>query len=77
MGAQGTTGHQWYKQIEDERILKEIQFSRLYVKQFGHGTPGHLHHRAIAQLADLLDQQEERDMNFLDTLVDLGTESTP
>lgn len=39
----------------DEREQNEIAFARLYVRQFGHGTPGHLSYTVIAKLADKLD----------------------
>ena len=39
----------------DERQQKEVAFSRLYAKDFGHGTDGHNAKVIIAKLADLLD----------------------
>lgn len=43
----------------DERQRKEIDFSRVYVKEFGHGTDGHNSKRIIAQFAELMDVLED------------------
>jgi hypothetical protein len=40
----------------DERQQKEIALSRLYAKDFHHGTDGHNAKMIIALLADLLDR---------------------
>lgn len=42
----------------ETREQKEIDLARLYVAQYDHGTPGHLHLKIIAKLAALLDRQE-------------------
>lgn len=39
----------------DERQQKAIDFARLYVSQYSHGEPGHLHLVIIGKLAALLD----------------------
>lgn len=44
-----------WKKAFDERQLKEIEFCRLYTKNFNHGTVGHNEKIIIAKLADLLD----------------------
>lgn len=40
----------------DERQLKEIEFCRLYVRDFKHGTDGHHLRLIVAMLANLLDR---------------------
>lgn len=42
----------------DERQQKEIDFARLYVAQYNHGSPGHMHLQVIAKLAALLDMRD-------------------
>ena len=44
----------WAEQL-DARQLKEIEFARIYAKDFAHGTDGHHRLLLIAKLADLLD----------------------
>lgn len=44
--------------ILDERVRKEVELARHYVKHFNHGTVGHSAYKAIAALADLLDVQQ-------------------
>lgn len=39
----------------NERQLKEISFSRMYVQHYAHGTDGHNAKMIIAKLADLMD----------------------
>lgn len=39
-----------------KRELKEIQFCRIYARDFAHGTNGHNERLIIAKMADLLDK---------------------
>lgn len=39
-----------------ERELKEIEFCRLYVAEFNHGTSGHNLRIIVSKMADLLEQ---------------------
>lgn len=39
----------------DYRELQEIEFARTYVRDFGHGTDGHIRLTIMARMADLLD----------------------
>jgi hypothetical protein len=43
-----------------DRELKEVEFARLYVSGFNHGTPGHNHYVLIAKLADIVNNMEIR-----------------
>lgn len=43
----------------DERQRKEIEFSRVYATQFGHGTDGHNGKIIIATMARLLTRQDK------------------
>ena len=43
----------WFETL-DARHQREIQFSLLYDRVFGHGTSGHNLHRMIAVLATML-----------------------
>lgn len=45
----------WFMQF-DARQQKEIDFARLYARQYAHGTDGHNAKMIIAKLADLLDK---------------------
>lgn len=45
----------WYSQLS-EREFKEVQFARLYVEKFGHGTSGHLAHTVLAKVSLQLEQ---------------------
>lgn len=45
----------WLEEF-DTREQKSIDNARLYVAQFDHGDPGHLHLRIIAKLAAILDR---------------------
>lgn len=47
----------WLASFE-ERQQREIDMARLYVAQYNHGSPGHLHLQIIAKLAALLDARE-------------------
>lgn len=42
----------------DERQRKEIEFSELYAKEFGHGTDGHNAKMIIAKMVLILDKIE-------------------
>lgn len=42
-------------QFFDERQLKEIEFNRLYAREFHHGTPDHNLRMLVAKLAELLE----------------------
>lgn len=46
----------WLEEF-DAREQKEIDLARLYVAQYDHGSPGHLHLRIIAHLAAILDRE--------------------
>jgi len=39
-----------------EKEWMEIEFNRLYVEEYGHGTSGHLIRTIVAKLADLLEK---------------------
>lgn len=56
----------------DERQLKEIAFSRVYAKEFGHGTDGHNGKLIIAKMADLLTVQEKRLTQLQEELLSMG-----
>jgi hypothetical protein len=43
----------WMNQL-DERTRKEVEFAIDYMKNYNHGTPGHLSYLTIAMLAELL-----------------------
>lgn len=47
----------WLEAFE-ERQQREIDLARLYVAQYNHGSPGHLHLQIIAKLAALLDAHD-------------------
>jgi hypothetical protein len=47
----------WLEAFE-ERQQREIDLARLYVAQYNHGSPGHLHLQIIAKLAALLDERD-------------------
>lgn len=44
----------WHRALY-QREREEIRLARVYAKQFGHGTPNHLHYELIAKLADEID----------------------
>jgi len=44
----------WRSTLE-ERLAKELAFAELYVRDFHHGTPGHLSYTLVAELAKRLD----------------------
>lgn len=47
---------EWKKQLKlTERELKEIDFARVYAKDFAHGTTGHNGLMLLAKMADYLD----------------------
>lgn len=45
----------WHKHFS-ERQLKEIDFCRIYARNFSHGTDGHNAKLIIAKMAELLDK---------------------
>lgn len=45
----------WREEFDD-RQLKEIRFSQVYLEDFDHGTDGHNAKRIIAKMAKLLDE---------------------
>lgn len=45
-----------WQDLFDERQRKEIAFSRIYAREFAHGTDGHNGKIIIAKMADLLDK---------------------
>lgn len=49
--------HSW-RELLDERQLKEIQLAEIYARDFHHGTTGHNQLMLIAQLVDALDRVE-------------------
>lgn len=49
-------GQKWLEEF-DAREQKSIDNARLYVAQYDHGDPGHLHLRVIAKLAAILDRE--------------------
>lgn len=49
---------EWLKHF-DERQQKEIDFARLYASDFRHGTDGHNAKLIIAQMAEILTNQEQ------------------
>jgi len=49
---------QWMDAL-DERQRKQVEFSRLYTRDFNHGASGHNDLVLIARLAELLDQLGE------------------
>lgn len=50
-------GNQTWLEEFDQREQKCIDHARLYVAQYDHGDPGHMHLRVIAKLAALLDRE--------------------
>jgi len=48
-------GHINWREFFDDRQLKEIEFSMVYLNQFGHGTDGHNAKLIIARMSTLLD----------------------
>jgi hypothetical protein len=48
-----------WKDNFDERQLKEIEFCRIYAKEFSHGTDGHNAKLIIARFAKMMDELEE------------------
>lgn len=49
----------WRVALSD-RERKEVEYCRVYVSDFGHGTDGHLVKGLVAKLAELLDAAYER-----------------
>jgi len=49
------TNSMWMEIYFDERQRKEIEFARLYGRQFCHGTDGHNAKLIISKMADMLD----------------------
>ncbi|MHC4395620.1 MAG: hypothetical protein ACYS1A_08185 [Planctomycetota bacterium] len=47
----------WHDKF-DARELSEIEFCRIYVNKFNHGTDGHLVKTIVAKLALLMDDVE-------------------
>lgn len=56
-----TVNGKGWKSNFDIRELKEIQFCRVYKKQFAHGSMGHNIRIIVAKMADILDELEEID----------------
>jgi hypothetical protein len=52
--SQKTPGRNW-REILDERQLKELEFATVYREQFHHGTSGHNQLMLIAQLGEVID----------------------
>lgn len=52
-------GNLTWRQLFSERQLKEIDFCRVYSKDFNHGTDGHNIRLVVAQMAELLDQIQD------------------
>ena len=50
----------WREVFLDERERQEVAFCETYVRDYGHGTAGHLERVIIAKLADVLDQVQTR-----------------
>lgn len=50
-----TPGEDWLSHFDD-RQKREIEFCRLYAKDFAHGTSGHNEKLIIAKMAELLDK---------------------
>jgi len=48
------------------RELQEIEFSRLYVEKYNHGTGGHLIRTIVSKMADLLERHYEEDKEASD-----------
>ena len=46
----------WLEEF-DAREQKSIDHARLYVAQYDHGDPGHMHLKVIAKLAAILDRE--------------------
>lgn len=49
-----------WRKLFDERQLKEIEFARLYVKDYNHGTVGHNQLLTIEKLAYWLEKYSDR-----------------
>lgn len=45
----------WYNLLT-EREIREVEFARLYAKEFNHGTDGHNRLVLITKLVDILNQ---------------------
>ena len=58
-----------WQQNFDKRQLSEIEFCRLYAKDFAHDTDGHNGKMIIAKMADLLDRLET---DLMQTSEDFG-----
>jgi hypothetical protein len=54
-----TPEHLWKMEF-DERQRSEIEFCRIYARDFRHGTDGHNAKMIIARMAQLLDELEDR-----------------
>lgn len=52
--AKGLNLQNWYEQLDD-REIEEIIFSCEYVKEYNHGTDGHLSKTVISKLTNLLE----------------------
>lgn len=55
-----------WKSKFDERELKEIEFCRLYARDFAHGALGHNVMLIVAQMARMLDNYESEILGLKD-----------
>lgn len=53
-------GETWKEKISEPRLVKEIEFACMYAESFKHGTDGHGRLILISEMANLLDEQQER-----------------
>ena len=47
-----------WKMHFDDRALKEIEFDRIYARDFAHGTDGHNARLIIAKLVEIVETQQ-------------------